>query len=203
MPQSQQDVYDVITRNPWGLLVSNGSHGPNVTNLPFVLDLSRGEKGVLTSHLARANAHAAALQNLIEPALAVFHGPSSYVTASWYPNRDMPPTVYYTAVHCYGRPVFQDQDELLQSVEDLTTRSEANVPNGWKTSDIPIGDILRRLPAILGFELHVERMEAKFKLGQDEPKRDALAVAERLLQSCNPQEVALGQMVYRYNESRS
>ena len=203
MPQSQQDVFDVITRNPWGLLVSNGSQGPNVTNLQFVLDISRGQTGVLTSHLARANAHAAALQNLTEPALAVFHGPSSYVTASWYPDRDMPPTVYYSAVHCYGRLIFQDQDELLHSVEDLTARNEVNIPNGWKTSDIPIGDILRRLPAILGFELHIERMEAKFKLGQDEPKRDALAVAEKLLQSCNPQDVALGQMVYRYNESRS
>jgi transcriptional regulator len=203
MPQSQQDVYDVIVRNPWGLLVSNGVNGPNVTNLPFVLDASRGEKGVLTSHLARANAHAAALQNLTEPALAVFHGPSSYVTASWYPGRDMPPTVYYTAVHCYGRLVFQDQDQLQESVEDLTMRSEADIPDGWKTTEIPVGDILRRLPAILGFELHIERMEAKFKLGQDEPKRDAMAVAEQLLQSSNPQDVALGKMVYRYNESRS
>jgi transcriptional regulator len=201
-PQSVQDVYDVIAQNPWGLLVSNGKEGPEVTNLPFVLDQSRGEKGVLTSHLARANAHAAALQNLSEPALAVFHGPSSYVTASWYPGRDMPPTVYYTAVHCYGRLEFQDQEELLASVEDLTTRSEAHVSGGWKTAEIPAADILRRLPAILGFELHVERMEAKFKLGQDEPKRDAMAVAERLLASGNPQDVALGRMVYRYNEAR-
>ena len=60
----------------------------------------------------------------------------------------------------------------------------------------------RRLPAILGFELQIQRLEAKFKLGQDEPKRDAMAVAERLLQSANPQDVALGEMVYRYNEAR-
>jgi transcriptional regulator len=202
MPQSEQDVYDTIIRNPWGLLVSNGEEGPNVTNLPFVLDRSRGEKGVLTSHLARANAHAAALQSLTEPALAVFHGPSSYVTASWYPGRDMPPTVYYSAVHCYGRLVLQDQEKLLASVEDLTARSEAHVQDGWKTTEIPPADILRRLPAILGFELYIERLEAKFKLGQDEPKRDAMAVAEKLLQSGNPQDVALGQMVYRYNEAR-
>jgi transcriptional regulator len=202
MPQSQQDVYDVITQNPWGLLVSNGSDGPNVTNLPFVLNAAQGEKGVLNSHLARANGHATALQNLTEPALAVFHGPSSYVTASWYPGRDMPPTVYYSAVHCYGRLVFQDQERLRASVEDLTERSESRVPNGWKPAEIPDADIVRRLPAILGFELHIERVEAKFKLGQDEPRRDAMAVAERLLQSNNPQDVALGTMVYRYNEAR-
>ena len=202
MPQAEQDVYEVIVQNPWGLLVSNGEGGPNVTNLPFVLDRSRGEKGILTSHLARANAHAAALQSLTEPAVAVFHGPSSYVTASWYPGRDMPPTVYYSAAHCYGRLVFQDQERLLASVEDLTVRSEAHVPDGWKTTEIPPADILRRLPGILGFELHIERLEAKFKLGQDEPKRDAMAVAEKLLQSSSPRDVALGQMVYRYNQAR-
>jgi transcriptional regulator len=202
MPNSQQDVYDVITENPWGLLISNGQEGPNVTNLPFMLDPARGDRGVLTSHLARANGHAAALQSLTEPALAVFHGPSSYVTASWYPGRDMPPTVYYSAVHCYGPLKFQDREQLLDSVERLTARNEEKVPNGWKTSEIPMEAILRRLPAILGFELRIERMEAKFKLGQDEPKRDAMAVAERLLRSSNPQEVQLGTMVYRYNEAR-
>jgi transcriptional regulator len=202
MPQSQQDVFDIIAQHPWGLLVTNGPEGPNVTNLPFVLDAKRGLNGVLTSHLSRSNAHADTLKQLREPALSVFHGPSSYVTASWYPNRDMPPTVYYSAVHCYGPLVFQDQEQLQQAEETLTERSEKNVPQGWSTKEIPPEAILRRLPAILGFELHIERLEAKFKLGQDEPKRDAMAVAERLLKSDSPGDMALGAMVYRYNEAR-
>jgi transcriptional regulator len=114
----------------------------------------------------------------------------------------MPPTVYYTAVHCYGPLVFQDHAQLRESLEDLTLRSEAGIPDGWQTHEIPDAAIQRRLPAILGFELRIERLEAKFKLGQDEPKRDAMAVAERLLKSTNPQDVALGTMVYRYNEAR-
>jgi transcriptional regulator len=115
----------------------------------------------------------------------------------------MPPTVYYSAVHCYGPLVFQDQEQLRDAVQMLTARNEQAVPDGWKTSEIPDEAIVRRLPAILGFELKIERLEAKFKLGQDEPKRDAMAVAERLLLSDNPQDKALGAMVYRYNEGRS
>ena len=128
--------------------------------------------------------------------------PSSYITASWYPGRDMPPTVYYSAVHCYGPLTFQDQQQLHQSVEALTLRSEAHVFNAWSTQEIPERDVLRRLPGILGFELHIERLEAKFKLGQDEPQRDAMAVAERLLHSDKASDRELGAMVYRYNESR-
>ncbi len=155
LPQSQQGPYYTtsLCKTPEDCWSQMECRGPDATNLPFVLDASRGEKGVLTSHLARANAQALALQKLTEPALAVFHGPSSYVTASWYPGRDMPPTVYYSAVHCFGPLVFQDQDQLRDAVETLTARNEQGVPDGWKTSEIPNEAIVRRLPAILGFEV--------------------------------------------------
>ena len=204
-PHSEAEVFDLLDQNRWALLVSNGIDtdaglsGPFATNLPFVL--SR-ERRILTSHIARANAHCAALLRGKSDSLAIFEGPSSYVTASWYPGRDMPSTVYYTAVHCYGTVIFQDETELRAALEELTDISESPFQNGWRTSDIPEKDISRRLPAILGFELRIERLEAKFKLGQDEPKRDALAVAERLLASGNPGDRLLGEMTRRYNENR-
>lgn len=205
-PQSQQDVYDLIRENSWGQLISNGEHGPEVTNLPFVLtteaDAGQGERIVLTSHIARANKHAATLKTTKQPIVAVFEGPSSYVTASWYPGRDMPPTIYYSAVHCYGRLVFQEKPELLASLEDLTERNERHFVDGWKITELPEEAIMRRLNLIVGFELHVDRVEAKFKLGQDEPKCDALAVADHLLASSDPRDLALGAMVLRYNEGR-
>jgi len=203
-PNSEEEIFDLIEKNPWGLLVSNGPvdgnlAGPFATNLPFVLD--RGRR-TLISHLSRDNAHAVALLAGEAPVLAILEGPSSYVTASWYPERSMPSTVYYTAVHCYGRLKFQDNAQLRDSLEELTTRSERRFLDGWKTSDIPESEITRRLPYILGFELKIERLEAKFKLGQDEPKHDALAVAEKLLSSANPQDRLLGEMTHRYNENR-
>lgn len=206
-PDSETEIFELMEQYPWGLLVSNGDvqesapHcGPFATNLPFVLCR---EQRILTSHIARGNRHARALLSDDAQSLAIFHGPSSYVTASWYPGRDMPPTVYYTAVHCYGSFKFQDEAALRGALEELTQSNEAGIPNGWQTSDIPEKDITRRLPAILGFEFRIERLEAKFKLGQDEPKRDAMAVAERLLASANPTDRALGEMTRQYNQNRS
>lgn len=206
-PDSETEIFELIEQNPWGLLVSNGaeresghSNGPIATNLPFVLFR---ERRILASHLARANSHAAILLSSKSPSLAIFQGPSSYVTPSWYPGRDMPPTVYYTAVHCYGTLSFLNETQLRDAVEDLTRRNEAQVPHGWQTSEIAEKDIARRLPAILGFEFHIDRFEAKFKLGQDEPKRDALAVADRLLASGNPGNRLLGAMTHRYNVNRT
>ncbi len=204
-PDSEKDVFELIEQNPWGLLVSNGTldsgvqGGPLATNLQFVLSRQRR---YLTSHIARANAHSAALLHNPSSQLVIFEGPSSYVTSSWYPGRDMPPTVYYASVHCYGSITFHSQEQLRSALEELTSISESHYPDSWKTSEIPEKDITRRLPAILGFEFQIERLEAKFKLGQDEPKRDALAVADRLLASDNPRDRALGSMTRRYNENR-
>ena len=200
-PQSIDDAYKLIQEHSWALLVNNSPDGPLVTNLPLLLDRHRGPKGTLLGHLARANEHAQVLLSAKEPTLAVFHGPYSYVTPSWYPNRDMPGTYYYTAVHCYGRIRTQSDAELEATLNRLNDRMERPIANGWQMDEVPHSDITRRLPHIVGFELEIDRFEAKFKLGQDEPRKDAMAVADRLRASAAT--APLGEMVRRENVDRS
>ena len=193
----------MIGEYPWALLVSNHDSGPLVTNVPLLLDRKRGEHGTLIGHLARANEHAEVLLSSAAPALAVFQGPYSYVTPSWYPNRDMPGTYYYTAIHCYGRIRRQSDAELEASLRVLNDRMEKPIPNGWRIDEVPRSEITRRLPSIVGFEIDIDRFEAKFKLGQDEPRKDALAVADKLLKSSDASQRALGEMTRRENIGRS
>lgn len=202
-PQSLDESYRIIDENPWALIITNGDHGPLVTNLPLLLNRSRGPHGTLLGHLARSNEHAAALFAASAPSLAVFHGPYSYVTPSWYPNRDMPGTYYYTAVHCYGRIRTQNDAELEATLEILNDRMEGPIAGGWRIDEVPRSEITRRLPNIAGFELEIERIEAKFKLGQDEPRKDALAVAARLLGSSEAMLRRLGEMTRRANINRN
>jgi transcriptional regulator len=201
-PGSDEEIHFFIERYPWALLVNNGEHGPFATNLPLLLDRRAGSKGVLVGHLARANAHAVAIQSATAPALAIFQGPSSYVTSSWYPQRDMPPTYYYTSVHCYGNIRIQDAKQMRRWVEILTEKMEHPIPNGWKLNEIDEPAIARRLSAIIGFEIDILRLEGKFKLGQDEPKKDAMAVAEHLRQRSNAGDEALAEYIQDYNGTR-
>jgi transcriptional regulator len=158
----------MMEQNPWALLVSQGPDGPLATNLPMLIEQGKPQGGdlVLVSHLAQANPHYIALRQSSSPVLVIFEGPWSYVTASWYPQRQMPSKYYYTAVHCYGSIEFQDEAALERSLEDLVQRMEAGYAGGWKTSEIPRSEITRRLAAIAGFRVKVSRVEAKFKLGQ-------------------------------------
>jgi transcriptional regulator len=201
-PSSEQDAIELIEKNPWALLISNRAHGPIATNLPLLFDHRRDDKTVLIGHIARANEHAALLSNTSETMLAIFEGPYSYVTASWYPKRDMPSTYYYTAVHCYGRIALQDEPRLDESVERLTQVMEAPIAGGWKTSEIEREAITRRYKSILGFELHIERLEAKFKVGQDEPLKDALAVADHLELRSSNGDIELAAMIREQNLRR-
>jgi len=198
----KEELFDLIDQNPWALVISNGEDGPYATNLPVLLDRSRGEHGTLVGHIARANEHSRILPCNASPTLLVFHGPYSYVTGSWYPNRDMPSTVYYTAVHCYGNVQLQDKDQLEQWLGVLTSRMEARFPDGWKMTDVDHSAITRRLDHILGFEIPIARIEGKFKLGQDEPRKDAMSVAGKLADSEDLSHRTLSEMVCRYNEGR-
>ena len=205
-PTSSQDALDVIEQHPWALLVSNDEDVPLATNLPLMIDRTVPHADptalVLIGHIARGNVHPRALSNPGSSVLAVFEGPWSYVTASWYPNRDMPSTYYYTAVHCSGSIELLEEPALDRSLDDLTQRMESRYQAGWSTKEIPRSEITRRFSAIQGFRIHVSKIEAKFKLGQDEPLRDALAVAEVLGQQKSPQDQALAGLIRKHNQSR-
>jgi transcriptional regulator len=205
-PTSPQDTRSLIEQYPWALLVSNGDNGPFATNLPLLIDTASTYPNsplTLVGHLARANDHALQLSNPDTIFLAIFEGPYSYVTASWYPNRDMPSTYYYSAVHCYGHIELQDEPALDESLETLTQRMESPIPNGWQTNEIPRSEITRRFSGITGFRLHVNRVEAKFKLGQDEPVRDALAVADNLDARNEPSSRELATLIRQHNHART
>jgi len=202
-PASPEEAWRLIDENLWALVINNGDDGPFVTNLPLLLDRSRGKHGTLIGHIARANEHAIALFASKTPTLAVFQGPYAYVTPSWYPNRDMPGTYYYTAVHCYGHVREQTDAQLEATLHVLNDRMERPIPGGWRLDEVPHKDITRPLPMIAGFELEIQRLEAKFKLGQDEPKKDAMAVADKLVASTDPMKQKLGEITRHANITRT
>jgi transcriptional regulator len=106
-------------------------------------------------------------------------------------------------VHCYGRIRPQSDAELEATLRVLSDRMEGPIPGGWKVDEVPRSEITRRLPYIAGFELEIDRLEAKFKLGQDEPRKDAMAVADRLSAAPEESQRRLGEAVRRANEGRT
>lgn len=158
-------------------LVVNGPEGPVAAHLPLMF-----EREALIGHLARANP----LSRLLSPglpALAVFVGPSAYVTPSWYASKrehgKVVPTWNYVAVQARGtlEPV-TDGAALHAIVSRLTEAQEAGREHPWAVEDAPDDFITGMMKAIVGFRLIVTALEGTAKLSQNRPEPDRAGVRE-------------------------
>ncbi|NQD95983.1 FMN-binding negative transcriptional regulator [Pseudomonas sp. CrR25] len=165
-------------------LVSQGPGGLVASHLPLLLEPGEGQYGTLYGHFARANPHWQELANGGE-VLTIFSGPDAYVSPSWYPAKaehgKVVPTWNYIAVHAQGRAeVFEDAERLLQLVSRLSAQHEAGRAQPWAVSDAPRDYIDGMLRAIVGFALPIERLQGKWKLGQNRSAADQHGVREGL-----------------------
>ena len=203
--------------HPFATLVSAGPGGELwATHLPVVHDSARGPHGTIEGHVARANPHhelvraAAALapDNTPRESLVIFTGPDAYVTPMWYPGkaehgREVP-TWNYIAVHAYGTLRLRDDPEwLLAHVTRLTDQSEAGRAERWAVSDAPPEFIARELRAIVGFEMEVSRLEARWKMSQNRTPEEIDGVVAGLGASDRPIDRVVADIVEERRPARS
>jgi transcriptional regulator len=168
-----------IASNGFATFISSVNGTPFATHLPLILDRTESPQGVLLGHVACANPHWRAFDNQQE-ALAIFHGPHAYVSPSWYVTSPAVPTWNYAVVHVYGVPrVVDDIGWLSHLVDRLVTIYEAGQSQPWP-GVLPTEFKSNLLKAIVGFVMPVERVEGKFKLGQNRPVEDQQGVVRHL-----------------------
>jgi transcriptional regulator len=155
-------------------LVTMTEDGLVATFLPLIFDPSLGEHGALQGHLARKNDQWK--RQPLGEALVIVHGDDAYITPSWYPSKAehgrVVPTWNYTIAHVFGRLVIHDDPAWVdENVRGLTERHEAGREASWSVDDAPPNFRAGQLRAIVGIELLISRVEAKFKMSQN--RRDA------------------------------
>lgn len=175
--EDRGELLEFMRAHAFATLISSGAKGIAVSHVPLLVE-DGGARMLLRGHLARANPHWEALEGAGE-VLAVFHGPHAYVSPTWYVTQPSVPTWNYAVVHAHGKARLTDGDELHEIVTELSGIYEAgNVPP-WRFSEQPAAYAESMLGMIVGFEIEVVRLEAKFKLSQNRPVEIA-RVADRL-----------------------
>jgi transcriptional regulator len=150
--------------NPFAILVSSTGDGPFATHLPLFVRPD-GEHLVIRGHVAKANPHWRHLAQT-PSCLTIFHGPHAYVSPTNYTTREVVPTWNYGAVHVYGNArVISAPGELLGILHDLIPMFEPAYAEQWASLSESYRE--RMLNHIVGFEIAVTRIEAKFKLSQN------------------------------------
>ena len=159
---------------PLALLIGPDAQGQAFgSHLPLnLLDLASDKEGcgmLLEGHMARGNPHwawLAGLQAKGQDVMAVFSGPSAYVSPSHYDSVLAVPTWNYAAVHAYGElELVEDAAAKDALLKRLINQHEPAYAAQWR--DLPEDFQNKMLGAIVGFRLHIKRWEGKFKLSQN------------------------------------
>jgi transcriptional regulator len=169
---------------PLAAVVAMGPDGFVANHLPLLRLVGDDGSSVLRGHVARANE----LWKVVPdgaPVIAIFRGEDHYVSPGWYPTKaetgEVVPTWNYVVANAHGRIRFiQDAAWLRELVGSLTRHHERTQARPWSIEDAPEAYLARMLGAIVGFEIAVERIEAKRKSSQNRTERERAGVVKAL-----------------------
>jgi transcriptional regulator len=181
-------LFDFIERFGFATLVSQTENGPFATHVPLLLDRD-GRR--LLGHVARANPHWKILEG--GDALAIFHGPHAYISPTWYVTSPAVPTWNYAAVHIYGKAKLVGAAQLGEIVERLVSQYEL-AESAPQSNSLPADLRAKLLADIVGFELPIEGIQGKFKLGQNRAPADQASMLARL-EAGNDEERGLARFI--------
>jgi transcriptional regulator len=174
------EIISFVQANPFAILITSSDNGPFATHLP-ILAREANDQLFLHGHMAKANPHWGLLQNGLE-SLTIFHGPHAYISPRLYESRESVPTWNYAAVHVYGNArISAEPEHLLEEVREIINAFDPDYFAQWSG----LNDKFRNgmLKHIIGFEIAVTRIEAKFKISQNRSNADQAAIIESLAKS--------------------
>jgi transcriptional regulator len=179
--KDQHELIRFMKEHPFVFLTgSDASDKPVATQVPVFIDEKEG-KYFLTGHIMRnTNHHKAFEQN--KNVLAVFTGPHTYVSATWY-TKPVGSTWNYMSVHAHGTIRFGDTDELKAVLQRLTLHYENNNAASTTVFDnLPAEYTERMMKAIVPFEIGITDLQHVFKLSQDRDEKSYDNIIQQLKQ---------------------
>lgn len=155
-----------IKDNGFAILISLTGGQLWATHIPMILS---EDSSKLSGHVSKANKQWKGFETNTADVLAIFNGPHTYISSSWYDHENVP-TWNYIAVHVYGSIRIIEGDELYESIRQLTHKYEQHSEKPVSVETMTPDYVRRELNGLVGFEIEIKNIEATYKLSQN---RDA------------------------------
>ena len=149
-----------------------------ITHIPVILDRTAGPYGRIFGHISRQNPQNKTFDGQ-QPAVIVFRGPHGYISPTWYAKTEVVPTWNFAVVHAGGKlkPITEKK-----TLHDLLAKLIRKFERGSSYDFLKLSDDYKYglMAGIIGFEMEIETLEGKFKLGQERSETDKQGVLKGL-----------------------
>jgi len=160
---------DLVTASP----------GIRITHIPTFLNRTAAPYGTVFGHISRQNPQSKCFDGR-EPAVIVFRGPHSYISPKWYTKPESVPTWNFAVAHATGRPKpITDPKAIHALLAQLIAKFEGP-GSSYDFAKLPESYTNGLIAGIIGFEMQIDLLEGKFKLGQERGDADKQALLKNL-----------------------
>jgi transcriptional regulator len=179
--KDRKEIFNFVRSNSFGMMVNCQDNLPIVTHIPMELIEKKDGQWIIQCHIAKANPHWKSFEKCSKT-LCIFTGLHAYISSSWYNSVNVP-TWNYMAVHLYGMARVLDTSKLKKLLELQIDTYEVNSENPVNIMDYESGLIDEMLNAVVGIEILIDDIQAKYKLSQNKSEQDFENVIRHLEKS--------------------
>ena len=159
-----------------------------ITHIPVLLDRTAAPYGTLYGHISRQNPQSKVFDGRA-PAVIVFRGPDSYISPTWYSKPEAVPTWNFAVVHATGKPKpVTDPKAIHDFLARLIQKFEGK-DSAYNFAKLPESYTSSLIAGVIGFEMQVDLLEGKFKLGQDRSDLDKQSILKNLQTAKQPRSI--------------
>ena len=167
--ENQEEIKKFLEENSFGILINQTNGKLWATHIPLELDTNENGKTILFGHISKENPQ---WKGFVEndQILAVFSGPHSYISSSWYDHENVP-TWNYIAVHLYGNIKIIEEEAAINVLKKQVDKYEKNSKNPTRIEDLSKKTMLQSR-GIVAFEIEITEIQATRKMSQNRDEKN-------------------------------
>lgn len=162
--ENQEEIKKFLQENSFGILINQSNGKLCATHIPLELEINKEGEDILYGHISKENPQWKGFTDN-DQVLAIFSGPHSYISSSWYDHENVP-TWNYIAVHVYGKIKIIEGEGVIESLKKLVDKYEQNSKKPIRIEDLSQKTMLQSR-GIVAFEIEITEIQATRKMSQN------------------------------------
>ncbi|TDE01210.1 FMN-binding negative transcriptional regulator [Flavobacterium sandaracinum] len=185
--ENQEEIKKFLQENSFGILINQSNGKLCATHIPLELEINKEGEDILYGHISKENPQWKGFTDN-DQILAVFSGPHSYISSSWYDHENVP-TWNYIAVHVYGKIKIIEGEGVIESLKKLVDKYEQNSENPIRIEDLSQKTMLQSR-GIVAFEIEITEIQATRKMSQNRDAKNYQTIITALEKTNTDQSIA-------------